>query len=160
MIGILEETLTRTFGEPRIFSSQALLEFRWNTSEEESCQSVLYKCLDQYHGSPNSLDHFSYLYGDALGGTMVGDSLKVAMLDGPEVFGLYSIDELQFQKEVRLASRLDGKIDFFMDASNMWFYGIKARELYVYDAETHELDMLGPIALALEQLILEWQESS
>jgi hypothetical protein len=42
-----------------------------------------------------------------------------------------------------------------MEASNVWFYGVKAGQLYVFDAETDELDRLGPVEPAIETLMDE-----
>ena len=53
----------------------------------------------------------------------------------------------------------DSAIDFFMDAYNVYFYGIKRGELYVFDAETDELDSLGPIESALETVMDELESA-
>lgn len=52
---------------------------------------------------------------------------------------------------------MDPELTFFMDASNVWYYGYKAGNLYVFDVETDEFDLLGPIEPALEQLMDEWE---
>jgi hypothetical protein len=100
------------------------------------------------------------IYGDARGGFVIGDSLKLSLLEGPNVFGLHRIEELQGQQEIQRASALDPQIAFFMDSANVWFYGIKAGELFVYDAETAELDSLGPVDSALRTLLLEFDEAA
>jgi hypothetical protein len=46
-----------------------------------------------------------------------------------------------------------------MDAANVWFYGVKGDDLFVYDAETAELDHLGPISRELERLLRDWREA-
>ena len=38
---------------------------------------------------------------------------------------------------------------------NVYFYGIKSGQLYVFDAEMDELDCLGPIESALETVLDE-----
>ncbi len=55
---------------------------------------------------------------------------------------------------------MDEEIVFFMDASNVWFYGIKGHNLYAFDAETEELDKLGPARRAIDTLIAEWEDSA
>ncbi len=42
-----------------------------------------------------------------------------------------------------------------MDEHNVLFYGIKKGQLFVFDAETDELDSLGPIESALETVMDE-----
>jgi hypothetical protein len=54
---------------------------------------------------------------------------------------------------------LDPTVAFFMDASNVWFYGHRDGTLFVYDSETDELDDLGPIEAALEKVIADWEAS-
>jgi hypothetical protein len=44
-----------------------------------------------------------------------------------------------------------------MEAYNVYFCGIKGGELYVFDAETDELDSLGPIEPALETIMDEFE---
>ena len=50
-------------------------------------------------------------------------------------------------------------VDYFMDAANVWFYGHKDGRLFVYDAETDELDDLGELDTGLAQVIEGWQSS-
>ncbi len=99
------------------------------------------------------------IYGNAFGGFLVGNSLKIAVLLPRKVWGLWRIDELQMLRPVRIALAIDPAIDFFMDAANVWYYGHKEGELYVFDAETDELDSLGPIEPALDSLIDQWEEA-
>jgi hypothetical protein len=42
-----------------------------------------------------------------------------------------------------------------MEDSNVWFYGMKKGDLYVFDAEFDELDSLGPIEPALDKTMDE-----
>ena len=95
------------------------------------------------------------IYGNAFGGFVVGDSLKVAVLLPRTVYGLWNIDDLRMHPRVQHATARDPAIDYFMDEANVLFYGIKAGELYVFDSETDELDSLGPIEQALETLMDE-----
>jgi hypothetical protein len=44
-----------------------------------------------------------------------------------------------------------------MGASNVWYYGVKRGELYVFDTAYDELDSLGPIEPALEELVDQWE---
>lgn len=63
------------------------------------------------------------------------------------------------QPEVQHALTKDPGINFFMDAYNVWFYGIKGGDLYVFDAEYDELDSLGPIEPALEMVLIEFEST-
>jgi len=79
------------------------------------------------------------------------------MLTGESVFGLYTTRTLQHQPEVRSANLHDPEVCFFMDSANVWFYGVKDCQLYVYDAETEELDLLGPFEREFEELLRQWE---
>jgi len=50
-------------------------------------------------------------------------------------------------------------IQYFMHAHNVFFYGIKAGWLYVFDDETDELDPIGAIEPALETIMEEYEEA-
>lgn len=79
------------------------------------------------------------------------------MLTGPEVFGLYKIDELCSQPEVKRANAYDSSLVFFMDSANVWYYAIKENSLYVFDSQTDEVDCIGDLA-SVETLLTEWEE--
>ncbi len=74
-------------------------------------------------------------------------------------FYLYSLRGLGEQIEVKRAMELDPELSFFMDASNVWYFGHKEGRLFVYDAPFDELYERGPIESALEELIAEWEEA-
>ena len=71
------------------------------------------------------------------------NSLKAAILLPRRIYGVWNIDDLRMQPEVQYAAARDPGIEYFMEAYNVYFYGIKAGHLYVFDAETDELDPLG-----------------
>jgi len=58
---------------------------------------------------------------------------------------------------VQSALLMDPAIDYFMEAANVWYYGLKGTELYVFDSEFDELDSLGPVEPALEEVIDRWE---
>ncbi|MBI5569738.1 MAG: hypothetical protein HY914_07320 [Desulfomonile tiedjei] len=97
------------------------------------------------------------IYGDIFGGFLIKNTLKAAVLLPKKVYGLWNIDELRMQPAVQHAIVRDPRVDYFMDEDNVLFYGVKGGELYVFDAETDELDSLGPIEPALETLMDEWE---
>ncbi len=74
-------------------------------------------------------------------------------------YELWNIDELRGLPAVQHAQTKDPAIDYFMEAYNVYYYGLKAGELYVFDAETDELDSLGPVESALETLIDEFESA-
>jgi hypothetical protein len=156
MPGLVETVLQDRYGKPRVVASPPFMEFHWN-EEVETLSCILYKrCELRDELGSRAL---STVYGDAEGGFMLGDSLKVAMRQGPNVFGLYQLGELQDHPRVRYANCRDAGIAFFMDSANVWYYGLKGDQLYVYDSATDELDSLGPVRMALEQLLTEWERA-
>jgi hypothetical protein len=159
MIGTVEIVLTKRYGAPRVVPSPPFTEYRWNNGNNVN-ESVLYKSLTWDKDLSKRWGALESIYGDSLGGFLVGvpSSLKLAMMRGPEIFGLYSIDQLQARPEIRRAKTLDPAICFFMDAANVWFYGSKGKQLFVFDSETDELDSLGPFANGLDQLLAEWEQ--
>lgn len=160
MIGIVEDVLTECYGHPRIVRGTRLLEYRWNEhSEASTC--LLYKAI--FPGSASDggeLGGIGEIYGDVMGGFLLSDSLKLAMVAGPAVYGLYALDELRMQPEIKDANRLAPDVEFFMDAANVWFYGAKEGELYVYDSETSELTRLGPLGQAIRGLLQQWEQAA
>ena len=158
MIGILEKLLTKRYGDPRVIAGAPYAEYRWRDDVARS-SSILYKSFEWNNDLERRLGVLRDVYGDVVGGFVLGDSLKISTLRRPKVYGLYPIEELQQQPEVVLALRTDPAICFFMDSANVWFYGLKNGELLVYDSETEELDRLGPIEIELERLISEWEQA-
>jgi len=99
------------------------------------------------------------IYGDIFGGFLIKNILKVAILLPKKVYGLWNIEELRKRPAVQRAIVRDPAINFFMDEANVLFYGIKDGKLYVFDAETDELDSLGPIEPALETVMDELESA-
>ncbi len=155
----IESVLKDRYGDPTIAPGADFLEYRWN-EHDEKLTCLLYKALATSSAGNVKLRALGPVYGDALGGFLLLDSLRLAMLAGPPVYGLYAIDELWAQPEVSDANRLNREIQFFMDAANVWFYGMKEGELYVYDSEAAELMRLGPFDLAIRELLEQWEQAA
>jgi len=155
MKGLVELVLKERYGAPTIVLGTQFLEYRWN-EKSEPLGCVLFKTIAHTRRRDVESRMLEKVYGDALGGLLLLDSLKLAMLTGPSVYGLYGIDELRGQPEVMVANRLDPDVHFFMDAANVWFYGLKNEELHVYDSEMDELTRLGPFKEAFRQLLEQW----
>jgi len=99
------------------------------------------------------------IYGDVFGGFLIKNTLKAAILLPRNVYGLWNIEDLRVQPQVRHALARDPSIEFFMDAYMVYFYRVKAGQLYMFDAETDELDSLGPIEPALETIMDEFEDA-
>ena len=84
---------------------------------------------------------------------MIKNSLKAAILLPTSTFSVWNIDDLRSQPEIQYAIAMDPGVNYFMEASNVWFYGVKRGELWVFDGETDELDPLGPVEEALANLM-------
>jgi len=126
----------------------------WNTHQPED-EAVLYVGM-QWRGILGArFASLKEIYGDSFGGFLMGDSLRAALLFPKKVYALWNIDDFRMQPEVQHAQAMDPGIDFFMDSYNVWYYGVKAGSLYVFDAETDELDWLGPIEHALRSRLDE-----
>jgi hypothetical protein len=130
------------------------VEFRWN-QEEKGNGSTLYKRLDWDIQLEREFGELKEVYGDALGGILMGDSLKMATLRGPSIWGIWPIRELH--KQIPDVCAREPGICYFMDASNVWFYGVKRGRLWEYDFAPNELNDIGPIETALEKLVLSWR---
>jgi hypothetical protein len=158
MVGILEKLLRERYGQASIVASTPLVEYRWNEGAD-ALRCTLYKLPDSPEEFGEDTAILRPVYGDAAGGFLLGAGLKVSMIRGPRVFGLYQWQELQVVPDVVHADQLDPAICFFMDSANVWFYGLKGDRLYVYDSETGELDSLGLVQPALATLLGEWEEA-
>ena len=157
MTGLLEEFLTSKYGCPAITRFDCGVEFHWQSTGNDS---ILYKGLTWDDTLRLHLSVLESIYGDSRGGSLLGGSLKVAIVYGQVPFGLYQIEELQRQPEVIRASPHDPTVCYFMDSANVWFYGTKDGQLFVFDAEADELDSLGSIDIALNTVFDEWASAA
>ncbi len=156
MSGLFYKILTRRYGVPKVISSRGYVTNQWN-AENESNRCVLYLGMTWGGQSDEFKRTYKGLYGTAFGGYLLLNSLKIATLAGVDIYGLYTIEELQSRREIVQANTIDPDIHFFMDSSNVWFYGHKKGYLYVYDGETDELAQLGLIEAEIEKLIMQWE---
>jgi hypothetical protein len=154
---MLQRILIRRYGQPKTCIERGLIQECWN-AETPDDSSILYIGMKWNSLAGLRFATLNGIYGNAFGGFLIGDCLKLAVLTPRKIYGLWNMDELRMLPAVQYATTLDPAIDFFMDAANVWYYGIKKGELWVFDAETDELDSLGPIEPALETLLDEWEE--
>jgi hypothetical protein len=154
--GLLERILTRRYGPPLSCIRDGMAAKSWNYAHPDD-EAVLYMGMT-WKGRPG-LYYASLqdIYGDAYGGILIKNTLRAAVLVPRHLFAVWDIDELRELPAVQHALVMDPAIDYFMDAYNVYYYGIKAGDLYVFDAEMDELDCLGPIESAIETLMDEFE---
>lgn len=158
MTGQIETILTARYGQPSVRRKLPFVEYLWNDDDEQR-RSTLYK-IDHRSSPPSRFKEIlEPLYGDAVGGFLVGDSLKIANLSNIAIFGLYTIAELWQVDAVGRAVAIDPAICFFMDSANVWYYGFKKNELWVYDAPHGELDRVSDFPVGLNALLQEWEDA-
>ncbi|MDC3960247.1 hypothetical protein [Polyangium jinanense] len=156
-LGILERVLIRRYGQPDETYKEGMRAKIWASGT--AFVSVLYYSTDWTRPPASEFRMHQQIYGACRGGTLVDSSLKVAMPAWETPFYLYGLHGLGEQVEVKRALELDPELSFFMDASNVWYFGHKQGKLFVYDAPFDELDELGPIESALEEIIAQWEEA-
>jgi len=152
--GLLETVMTRRYGPPINAIVDGLPAKGWHPDDVDY-DTVLYTGMKWHGWLGTRFASLKEIYGNAIGGFLMKNTLKIAVLAPREIYGLWNIDDLRMQPEVQHALTMDPAIDYFMDEDNVFFYGIKKGELYVYDSETDELDSLGPIEQALETVLDE-----
>ncbi len=161
MSGIIEATVNRHCGVPSVVVGESQEEWRWDYDDERK-RSVLYKPkitrlrAELSAGLGADLDR---LYGGIVGGSLLGGALKIATLGGGRIYGLYRLPELVNQVEVEQALAQDAGVRFFMDAANEWYFGVKDGNLYVYEADSGELECVGLLAPAFEEVFLDWKQA-
>lgn len=155
-ISIFETILNRRYGNPIVSLKDQLVEKSWYATKS-GLSSVLYLRRESFVEAVFRYGSIHEIYGEIIAGFLLGTYLKVSSLFSHQIYGLYTIEDLARQPEVQQALHIDQDIVYFMDASNVWYYGCKAGELFVYDAETAELDSLGPVEQAMEHLFDEWE---
>lgn len=155
--GILERVLVRRYGQPELTHKEGMRAKIW--AGGTASESVLFYSADWTKRPASKFRVHQPIYGECCGGALVDSSLRIAMPSGKKLFWLYKLHELVEQVEVERAMALDPELAFFMDASNVWYYGHKHGRLFEYDAPFAELNDIGPIEPALEELIARWEEA-
>ncbi len=154
--GILETILRRRYGRPVVGIRRGLHARCWN-QDQFDYSTVLYIGMKWKGAEAARFATLKDLYGDALGGFLIKNTLRIAVLVPREIYGVWNIDELRALPQVQHAITLDPAVDYFMDEHNVLFYGVKRGDLYVFDSETDELDCLGPVEPALEAILANWE---
>ncbi len=154
--GLLERVMTRRYGRPTMGIRHGLPAKCWNLHDPDHA-AAFYVGMKWNSAAGAQYTPLKEIYGDVFGGFLIKNILKVAVLLPREVYGLWNIEELRDLPQVRHALVRDPAVDYFMDAANVWYYGHRRGDLYVYDTATDELDSLGPIEQALEELLEDWE---
>ena len=154
--GLLERILTRRYGPPLTCIRDGMAARCWNI-EEPTDEALLYVGMTWQGERSLRFASLKDIYGDALGGILINNCLKAAIFAPRRLFAVWNIYDLRMQPEVQHALARDPAIEYFMEAFNVYFYGLRGGDLYVFDAETDELDRLGPVEPALETLMDEFE---
>ena len=152
--GLLERIFTLRYGQPVTCIRDGMAARCWNI-EEPTDEALLYVGMTWQGERSLRFASLRDIYGDALGGILINNCLKAAILVPRRLFAVWNIDELRMQPEVQHALVRDPGIEYFMEEDNVLFYGVKGGDLYVFDTQTDELDRLGPVERALETLMNE-----
>lgn len=162
MNGVVASVLTNLFGPPVPEpgpDTDSLAWFTWHANDPNN-RSRLYVRTRSTPPSADLPDDLLACYGDFGGGSLIGTSMKMAAIDGRDVYGLYRIEELAAQPELREVHIARPDLCFFLDAANVWFYGVERGGLVAFDAELEEITELGEPATAFPGLLAEWVDSS
>jgi hypothetical protein len=155
--GILERILIRRFGDPVGFIKRGLPARGWNPDEWDY-DSALYTGM-KWNSLPGLLyGSLEDIYGDSIGGYLIKNTLKAAILTPGDIYGIWNIADLRVQPAVQRALVLDPAVDYFMEEHNRNFYGVKRGQLIAYDAEYDDVELLGPVEAALEEVFNEWAD--
>jgi hypothetical protein len=156
--GLLEKILTRRYGAPTLCIRDGLAAKCWNKDDTDR-EAWLYIGMKWKGEAGARVRGLEEIYGDSFGGVLIKNILRAAILAPRQLYSVWNIDELRDRPAVRHALVMDPAIDYFMEAYNVYFYGIKKGHLYVFDVETDELDSLGSVEPALETVFDELAES-
>ena len=154
-LGILERILMRRYGHPDETYEAGMLRKIWKAGTPSF--SDLYYSADWTKPPASDFRVHQPIYGTSCGGTLVGDSVKVSMPSFKKVFGVGHLHTFVERPEVQRALELDPELAFFMDASGVQYYGHKEGRLFEYDAAFDELNDLGPIESAIEEIVERWE---
>ena len=150
--GVVAAVLTELFGPPTRETDQPEDWYVWAANEPGRSRL--------YSATADVPEELRACYGTTGGGFLIGSSLKMAVADGRDAYGLYTLNELAAQPELADLRADRPTARFFLDAANVWFYGVDQGELIAFDADLDELTELGDPATALRDLVAEWLDTS
>jgi hypothetical protein len=152
---MLIDLLTKRYGPGQSGSSNEGLYVEWNGSyERKKCR--MYLGMRWHAASRQQYGQLEPIYGEARGGFILLNAFNIEVLQGIIPWGLAHIGELQSRLQLQREANTD-RIQYFMHSANVWYYGTAQGQLYVFDAETVELECLGPTAEALMKVVDQWE---
>jgi hypothetical protein len=139
MTGIVERILTDRFG-PGVEESEreGFVVRRWLPKDDPRTSRLFYSSKERL-----LIPALEPIYGAAHAGILAGRALKLAIPSSPAPFGVPELRSYLNAPELAGVLAETGDLIFFMDAANVYFYGMSNGEIIEYDAETTELDSLG-----------------
>lgn len=149
--GLLERILTKLHGSPEKGDSKDAPSLLWKPDDWEY-SALLYKGMTWDREARVRFGPLQEIYGDAIGGDLMGGALRLALLEDKYLYSLFPIDLIWDCDGVQGAREIDPNVCYFMHEEDLLYYGVKDGRLYVYDEEKDDLTDLGPLEPALERL--------
>jgi hypothetical protein len=152
MTGIIEQYLCDRLGHwVEEVEQGGLVVRRWLPKEHPMTSRLFYNSP----GGP-VVPALQRVYGSAHAGILAGRALKLAAFGPPVPFGVPEAAGYRRAPELVNVFESSGNLVFFMDAANVYFYGMSNGMVVEYDAETGELDDSGEPESAVPAIIDSW----
>ena len=148
---MIYEILQDKFGAPKNVFRDGLEWSVWNEDQEDL------KCELLRTGNLCAMPSLERIYARHCGGSVFGHWGRLATTGTNKLYGLYRLDDLNELPHLAEIRRRRPSLYFFMDAANVWYYGVDGDELFVFDYETEEFDSLGELSAGLRAVIDEWR---
>jgi hypothetical protein len=152
MTGIVEQALSERFGPGTEEDQRENLAIcRWLPKDDPRTNRLFYSSTKSLF-----IPALVPIYGRAHAGILAGRALKLSALGPPVPFGVPELESYLHAPELAEVLSETSGITFFMDAANVYFYGMLNGEVIEYDAETAESDSLGPPDRAVPDIMDRW----
>jgi len=156
MTGIIEQYLCNRLGHwVEEVEQGELVMRRWLPKEDPMTSRLFYKSPEGV-----AVPALQRVYGSAHAGILAGRALKLAAFGPPVPFGVPEAVGYRRAPELANVFETSRNLVFFMDAANVYFYGMSDGMVVQYDAETDELDDSGPPESAIPTIIDSWLEAA
>jgi hypothetical protein len=100
--GLLEKILTRRYGKPTVSIMDGFVALCWNPDDCDY-DTVLYMGMRWSGKLGKRFASFEPIYGDAIGGYLLKNDLRAAVLPDYQIYGIWNIRDLRRQPEVKRA---------------------------------------------------------
>ncbi len=104
--GLLEQVLTRRYGQPVTSIRDGMGARLWNTEHPDD-EAVLYIGMKWLRPSETRFSPLREIYGDSCGGYLIKNTLKAAILLPQKIYGIWNIDDLGMRPEIQCAIAMD-----------------------------------------------------